>query len=54
MAPFFDWLDIVKDLEAGPTLPLGMSRRGIVLGEVMLALRAGKAEAGSAPAGSGT
>ena len=38
MAPFFNWMDIVKDLEAGPTLPLGMSRRGIVLGEVMLAL----------------
>jgi mannose-6-phosphate isomerase-like protein (cupin superfamily) len=38
MAPFFNWMDIVKDLEPGPTLPLGMSRRGIVLGEVMLAL----------------
>jgi mannose-6-phosphate isomerase-like protein (cupin superfamily) len=38
MSPFFNWMDIVKDLEAGPTLPLGMSRRGIVLGEVMLAL----------------
>jgi mannose-6-phosphate isomerase-like protein (cupin superfamily) len=38
MAPFFEWMDIVKDLEPGPTLPLGISRRGIVLGEVMLAL----------------
>jgi mannose-6-phosphate isomerase-like protein (cupin superfamily) len=38
MAPFFNWMDIVKDLEPGPTLPLGMSRRGIVLGTVMLAL----------------
>ena len=38
MAPFFNWMDIAKDPEAGPTLPLGMSRRGIVLGEVMLAL----------------
>ena len=38
MSPFFNWMNIVKDLEAGPTLPLGMSRRGIVLGEVMLAL----------------
>jgi mannose-6-phosphate isomerase-like protein (cupin superfamily) len=38
MAPFFDWMDIVRDLEPGPTLPAGMSRRGIVLGDVMLAL----------------
>lgn len=38
MAPFFNWMDIVKDLEPGPTLPLRMSRRGIVLGELMLAL----------------
>ena len=38
MAPFFNWMDIVKDLEPGPTLPAGMSRRGIVLGDVMLAL----------------
>ena len=38
MAPFFNWMDILKDLEPGPTLPAGMSRRGIVLGDVMLAL----------------
>jgi mannose-6-phosphate isomerase-like protein (cupin superfamily) len=38
MSPFFNWKNIVKDQEAGSTLPLGMSRRGIVLGEVMLAL----------------
>ncbi len=38
MTPFFNWADIVNDQEAGPTLPLGMSRRGIVLGDVMLAL----------------
>jgi mannose-6-phosphate isomerase-like protein (cupin superfamily) len=38
MAPFHNWIDIVKDFEPGPTLPAGMSRRGIVLGEVMLAL----------------
>lgn len=38
MASFFNWMDILKDLEPGPTLPSGMSRRGIVLGEVMLAL----------------
>jgi len=38
MAPFFNWMDILKDLESGPTLPAGMTRRGIVLGNVMLAL----------------
>ena len=38
MAPFFNWMDIVKDMDPGHTLPAGMSRRGIVLGEVMLAL----------------
>ena len=38
MVPFFNWTDIVKDMEPGPTLPAGMSRRGIILGEVMLAL----------------
>jgi mannose-6-phosphate isomerase-like protein (cupin superfamily) len=38
MAPFFNWMDIVKDLEPGPTLPAGMTRRGIVLGDVMLGL----------------
>ena len=38
MVSFFNWTDIVKDMEPGPTLPAGMSRRGITLGEVMLAL----------------
>jgi len=38
MPPFFNWADILKDQKAGPTLPLGMTRRGIVLGDVMLAL----------------
>ena len=38
MSPFFSWMDILKDQEAGSTLPLGMSRRGVVLGDVMLAL----------------
>ncbi len=38
MSPFFNWKDIVRDLEAGPTLPAGMTRRGIVLGDVMLAI----------------
>jgi mannose-6-phosphate isomerase-like protein (cupin superfamily) len=38
MSPFFNWMDIVRDQEAGATLPQGMTRRGIVLGDVMLAL----------------
>jgi quercetin dioxygenase-like cupin family protein len=38
MTPFYNWMDIVKDMEPGATLPAGMSRRGIVLGEVMIAL----------------
>jgi mannose-6-phosphate isomerase-like protein (cupin superfamily) len=38
MAPFFNWMEIVKDLEPGPTLPAGMTRRGIALGDVMLGL----------------
>jgi mannose-6-phosphate isomerase-like protein (cupin superfamily) len=36
--PFFRWIDIVKDLEPGATLPAGMSRQGIALGDVMLGL----------------
>ena len=35
---FFKWEDIIKDVEAGATLPAGMSRRGIILGDVMLAM----------------
>jgi mannose-6-phosphate isomerase-like protein (cupin superfamily) len=35
---FFRWMDIVKDLEPGVTLPAGMSRQGIILGDVMLGL----------------
>ncbi len=38
MSHFFKWDEIVEDREAGPTLPAGMSRRGIVLGELMLGL----------------
>jgi quercetin dioxygenase-like cupin family protein len=38
MSPFFDWAEIPKDFEPGPTLPAGMSRRGVTLGDVMLAL----------------
>lgn len=36
--PFYRWSDIVKDVEPGATLPAGMSRQGITVGDVMLAL----------------
>jgi mannose-6-phosphate isomerase-like protein (cupin superfamily) len=36
--PFYNWLELVKDVEAGKTLPAGMSRRAAVLGDSMLAL----------------
>ncbi len=35
---FYRWSDVIKDVEPGPTLPAGMSRRAIVLGDSMLAL----------------
>jgi mannose-6-phosphate isomerase-like protein (cupin superfamily) len=35
---FFKWPDIIKDLEPGSTLPAGMSRQAIIIGDVMLAL----------------
>jgi mannose-6-phosphate isomerase-like protein (cupin superfamily) len=35
---FHKWDEITQDKEPGPTLPAGMSRRGIMLGDVMLAL----------------
>ena len=35
---FFNWLDLVKDVEPGQTLPAGMSRRAVILGDSMLAL----------------
>jgi len=38
MSPFFNWNEILKDMDPGSTLPAGMSRRGITLGEVMLGL----------------
>ena len=38
MSPFFNWMEILKDFEPGATLPAGMSRRGVTLGDVMLAL----------------
>ncbi len=36
--PFFRWSEITEDSEPGPTLPAGMTRRGIVLGDLMLGL----------------
>ena len=38
MTIFHKWDEIIQDTEPGPTLPAGMSRRGIVLGDVMLGL----------------
>jgi mannose-6-phosphate isomerase-like protein (cupin superfamily) len=38
VSPFYRWTDILRDLEPGLTVPAGMSRRGITLGEVMLGL----------------
>ena len=38
MSHFHKWDEIVQDNEPGPTLPAGMSRRGIILGDVMLGL----------------
>ncbi len=35
---FFRWSDAIKDVQPGPTLPAGMSRRALILGESMLAL----------------
>ncbi|MCX7787310.1 MAG: cupin domain-containing protein [Spirochaetes bacterium] len=36
--PFFSWNRIPKDVKEGNTLPAGMSRQAITLGDVMLAL----------------
>ena len=35
---FHNWLEMVKDVEAGKTLPAGMSRRAVIVGDTMLAL----------------
>lgn len=35
---FYRWTDLFKDVEPGPTLPAGMSRRAVILGDSMLAL----------------
>ena len=34
--PFYRWTDIIKDVQPGPTLPAGMSRRGIIVGDLMV------------------
>ena len=36
--PFFAWESIIKDVKEGKTLPAGMSRQGVVVGDVMLAM----------------
>lgn len=38
MSFFHKWDEITQDEEPGPTLPAGMTRRGIILGDVMLGL----------------
>lgn len=36
--PFFHWSAIPKDVQPGPTLPAGMSRRAVIVGKDMVAL----------------
>ena len=38
MSFFHRWDEITQDTQPGATLPAGMSRRGIILGDVMLGL----------------
>jgi mannose-6-phosphate isomerase-like protein (cupin superfamily) len=38
MSHFHKWDEITEDHQAGPTLPAGMTRRGIILGDLMLGL----------------
>jgi len=33
---FYRWTDIIKDVQPGSTLPTGMSRRGIIVGDLMV------------------
>jgi len=49
MSHFHKWDDITQDKESGPTLPAGMSRRGIILGDVMLALHGAAAGISAEP-----
>jgi mannose-6-phosphate isomerase-like protein (cupin superfamily) len=34
---FYNWMDLIKDVEGGNTLPAGMSRRAVIVGDSMLA-----------------
>ncbi len=43
MSFFHRWTDITEDSAAGSTLPEGMTRRAVVLGDLMLALHGAKA-----------
>jgi len=36
--PFFNWTDVIKDVEPGATLPAGMSRQAVIIDDTMLAL----------------
>ena len=36
--PFFNWSDVIKDVEPGATLPAGMSRQAVIIDDTMLAL----------------
>ena len=38
MSFFHKWDEIIQDNEPGPTLPSGMTRRGVILGDLMLGL----------------
>jgi gentisate 1,2-dioxygenase len=49
MSHFHKWDDVTQDTEPGPTLPAGMSRRGIILGDVMLALHGAAAGISAEP-----
>jgi mannose-6-phosphate isomerase-like protein (cupin superfamily) len=40
---FHKWDEVTQDEVPGPTLPAGMTRRGIMLGDVMLALHGANA-----------
>lgn len=35
---FHRWLDVLRDAEPGTTLPAGMSRRAVIVGDQMIAL----------------
>ncbi len=46
--PFYSWSDMVKDTEPNETLPAGMTRRGVRLGNMMFGLHeSGKSVGGA-------